>query len=169
MKKTLLLPVFLFSVSWSYMIVGDDFRFSECPDKDFTYCGTAMVCNETYSSKGCSAPAIMNVFITEDSIIKYEIKPLIIRGKSLESSLYQGIFEGFVDLKGGTCYEFVDPRKISRVADSLIIQHDSAKVFNVPKIDYCMTEMYDREKKKVVKRKMSNYLKGVDLTKLLPD
>ena len=171
MKKTIAIFLSLFAMSWSYMFSDDDFHFEQCNDTLFMYCGWTFTChNKPSISKGCESIARLSFSITEDNIIIYEIRPIILPYNSLDGAMYQGEFKGIIGVSGGRCMEAIDPNDVKISGDTLLLPTpaDSLKPFNVPQSDYCMKEMFDKYREKVVKQKMSNYLKGIDFKKILP-
>ena len=190
MKKLLILLMLLICDAFAYVIEKGDYNFSACNSEmfsifeseinaaDYPICGTTLVCHEPFTqdkNKSCRHLAFMNYVVIYETIY-FELKPLLPPTDDDPENEY-GYFQGeFVGIRYKTgkiepilCADNVDYVKTRD--ENKFIFLDTAEIYNVPDIKYCLTDLYTVKKHNIRverrKQNLNNYLKEFKFNELI--
>lgn len=188
MKKLSILLILLICNVFAYVSEKEDYHFSSCDSEmfsifkseidaaDYPICGTTFFCHEPFDkNKSCRHLALMHYVVIYETIY-FELKPLLPPNDDDSENEYGYFQGGFVGIRYKTgkikpilCADHVDYGKTKDKNKFIFL--DTAEVYNVPDIKYCLTDLYTIKnhniKVELRKQNLNNYLKEFKFNELI--
>ena len=188
MTKLSILLMLLICNVFAYVSEKESYNFLSCDGETFSMfkseidaarypiCGITFVCHEPFDkNKSCRHMAVIE-HVVVDSTIYFVLKPLLPPNDNDDENENGYLQGGFVGIRHKTgkiepilCADYVDYGKTKD--ENKFIFLDTAEVYHVPNIKYCLTDLYTVKNHNIKveprKQNLNNYLKEFKFNELI--